>query len=112
MKKIQLLVYFILTLFPYLGFGQEESVASLNLNQPLADQLPPLDSLISMAISYNPSIKMNQELEGVANQRIKLEKSSWTNLIRGYYDYSVGNQSLVRSEERRVGKECRSWWWP
>src|SRR5690554_55818 len=97
MKKIQLLVYFILTLFPYSGFGQEESIPSLNLNQPLADQLPPLDSLISMAISYNPSIKMNQELEGVANQRIKLEKSSWTNLIRGYYDYSVGNQSLVVS---------------
>src|SRR5690554_969039 len=22
------------------------------------------------------------------------------------------NGKVIRSEERRVGKECRSWWWP
>src|SRR5205814_7500940 len=25
---------------------------------------------------------------------------------------TIGDPSRQRSEERRVGKECRSWWWP
>jgi len=96
MTKSPLLTYFFfLVLFPLAGYGQDDNVQILNLNRPIADQLPPLDSLISMAVSYNPTVRLNQELEGVAADRVKLEKNSWTSLIRGYYDYSSGNQSLV-----------------
>src|SRR5690554_8135562 len=26
--------------------------------------------------------------------------------------FCAGGDIVARSEERRVGKECRSWWWP
>lgn len=95
MRKVLFLSLFFLVLSPIVGFGQDEKVQNITLNQPISEQLPPLDSLISMAVAYNPTIKLNQELEGVAADRIKLEKNSWTDLIRGYYDYSAGSQSLV-----------------
>src|SRR5690242_3914137 len=33
-------------------------------------------------------------------------------LLNGLYDAKLDGQSVLRSEERRVGKECRSRWWP
>src|SRR5690348_18252325 len=32
--------------------------------------------------------------------------------IRIWEEYDRDSQSLIRSEERRVGKECRARWWP
>lgn len=86
---------FFLTLMPMFGFSQDEKVRNIDLNQPLVEQLPPLDSLISMAVAHNPTVKLNRELVGVAEDRVKLERNSWTEMVRGYYDYSTGNQSLV-----------------
>lgn len=86
---------FFLTLLPILGYGQDENIRNIDLNQPLVEQLPPLDSLISMAVAHNPTVKLNRELVGVAEDRVKLERNSWTEMVRGYYDYSTGNQSLV-----------------
>lgn len=94
--KIKTAFYYgLLLLFPAISYCQEGTMPTLDLNRPVSEQLPPLDSLIQMAINYNPTVKLNQELQGVAEQRIKLEKSAWTNSIRGYVDYSTGNQSLV-----------------
>jgi outer membrane protein TolC len=92
---LSLLSVIILTALPTLGFSQEEDFPNINLNQPIAEQLPPLDALIAMAVAHNPTVKLNQELVGIAADRVKLEKNSWTEMIRGYYDYSTGNQSLV-----------------
>lgn len=94
-KLVGLFPFLLLALFPVMGFCQDEQLRYLDLNQPIGEQLPPLDSLISMAIAHNPTVKLNQELEGVAADRVKLEKKAWTEWIRGYYDYSAGNQSLV-----------------
>lgn len=94
-KSLRLLPLFFLALFPILGFGQDENPRSIDLNRSIAEQLPSLDSLINMAIAHHPTVKLNQELVGVAADRVKLEKNSWTEMVRGYYDYSTGNQSLV-----------------
>jgi outer membrane protein TolC len=79
--------------------GQEpgNAIAPLDLSKDITTQLPTLDSLIQMAVAYHPTIKLNQELEGVAEQRIQLAKRSWANLLRGYADYSHGNQSIITS---------------
>src|SRR3712207_9335481 len=46
---------------------------------------------------------------GVVQRTVKLEKAS---LIRARLYGSAGDWDLGRSEERRVGKECRSRWSP
>ena len=94
-KSLRFLPLFFLALLPILGFGQDENPRSIDLNRSIAEQLPSLDSLINMAIAHHPTVKLNQELVGVAADRVKLEKNSWTEMVRGYYDYSTGNQSLV-----------------
>lgn len=95
LKTLPFLPISIFALLPILAFGQVENVQNIDLNRPIAEQLPPLDSLIDMAVAHHPTVKLNQELEGVAADRVKLEKNSWTEMVRGYYDYSAGNQSLV-----------------
>ncbi len=94
-KLLPFLPLLFLTLLPIPGFSQEEKAQILDLNRPLSEQLPPLDSLIAMAVAHNPTVKLNQELVAVAADRVRLERNSWTEMVRGYYDYSVGNQSLV-----------------
>lgn len=94
-KNLASFLLFFLTLLPIFGFSQDENIRNIDLNRPLVEQLPPLDSLISMAVAHNPTVKLNRELVGVAADRVKLEKNSWTEMVRGYYDYSTGNQSLV-----------------
>lgn len=94
-KFLRILPLFVLPFMPFLGFGQDDEPRGIDLNRSIAEQLPSLDSLISMAISHHPTVKLNQELVGVAADRVKLEKNSWTEMVRGYYDYSTGNQSLV-----------------
>lgn len=94
-----------LSLFYFLGFftfseGLRAQQAAayfedLDLNVSLEDQLPPLDSLIDMAIAQHPTIRLNEALIGSAESRLNLAKKSWTNLLRGYIDYGYGNQAIV-----------------
>ncbi|WP_339902426.1 TolC family protein [uncultured Cyclobacterium sp.] len=75
---------------------QENEIAKyINLTEPLEDQLPDLDSLIKIAITNHPTVKVNEALIGSAEARIKLAKKSWSNLIRVYSDYSYGNQAIL-----------------
>jgi outer membrane protein TolC len=80
-------------------FAQEEiSIEEIiDLNNPLENQLPKLDSLISVAISNHPTIKVNEALVGSAETRVKLAKKSWSNLFRVYADYGYGNQAILYS---------------
>lgn len=84
-------------LFPRIGNSQDFQKApnTLNLNIDIAEQLPSLDSLIQMAVAYHPTVKLNHELEGAAEQRMRLARRSWSNLLRAYADYSTGNQSII-----------------
>lgn len=67
----------------------------IDLNLSLEEQLPPLDSLIDMAIAQHPTIRLNEALIGSAESRLKLARKSWTSLLRGYVDYGYGNQAIV-----------------
>lgn len=86
-------------IFTRMAISQEVGgpVAPLDLSKDISAQLPTLDSLIQMAVAFHPTIKLNQELEGVAEERIQLAKRSWSQLLRGYADYSNGNQSIITS---------------
>lgn len=94
-----------LSLIYFLGFftlgesvfaQQEEAIlGELNLTIPIENQLPPLDSLIDLAIGQHPTVQLNEALVGSAESRLKLAKKSWTNLLRGYIDYGYGNQAIV-----------------
>src|SRR5690348_18348489 len=61
--------------------------------------------------------------EAAGLDRMKISSQTWrrgglgskalvTFTVRNDNDYSVKDVEIVRSEERRVGKECRSRWWP
>lgn len=88
-----------LLFFPANGQGQgTPSVPTgIDMDRDITEQLPPLDVLIQMAVDYHPTVRLNQELEGAAEQRILLAKRSWTHHLRGYADYSHGNQSIITS---------------
>ncbi|WP_245189720.1 TolC family protein [Lunatimonas salinarum] len=72
----------------------EESVY-FDLNRRIEDQLPTLDSLIGLALTNHPTVKLNEELIGSAEARVRLAKKSWSSLIRGYVDYGYGNQAII-----------------
>ncbi|MFC4873273.1 TolC family protein [Negadavirga shengliensis] len=87
------------------GFAQtdENTFHAFDLNKDLGGQLPPLDELIDMAISNHPTIKLNEELIGSAEARVKLARKSWTNQLRGYFDYGYGNQVILATGPQGTG---------
>lgn len=68
---------------------------TFDLNKDLFLQLPSLDSLILIAVQSHPTVKLNQELIGSADQRLKIAQRTWTNMLSGFVNYGYGNQSLV-----------------
>jgi outer membrane protein TolC len=96
MLKVFIASMFMLVFFEK-SWSQDEiqSIYGFDLNVGMERQLPPLDSLIDLAVSYHPTIKMNEALIGSAESRVKLAKKSWSNLLRGYVDYGYGNQAIV-----------------
>ncbi|MCC5935919.1 MAG: TolC family protein [Lunatimonas sp.] len=77
--------------------AQDDSreIGYFDLNKRIEDQLPPLDSLIDLALINHPTVKLNEELIGSAEARVRLAKKSWSSLIRGYVDYGYGNQAII-----------------
>ncbi len=96
MLKLFIAGVFMLVFFKT-SWSQDElqRVNGFDLNVGMERQLPSLDSLIDLAISHHPTIKVNEALIGSAESRVKLEKKSWSNLVRGYFDYGYGNQAIV-----------------
>lgn len=95
-----MLKYFILGLYLFVSsslIAQEEipTVYNFNTQVSIEEQLPSLDSLIAIAISFHPTIKLNEALIGSATYRVNLAKKSWSSLIRGYLDYGYGNQAII-----------------
>src|SRR5690606_3392747 len=112
MAKIASFVLFLIVSLPLASLAQDKEPINLNLNIPIDEQLPSLDSLIEMAVAHNPTVKLNQELVGIAADKVKLERNSWTEMVRGYYDYSADNPSLVvtgvqSSDLNKIGRASR-----
>jgi outer membrane protein TolC len=68
---------------------------TFDLNKDIYLQLPSLDSLIIIAVQNHPTVKLNQELIGSADQRLKIAQKTWTNMLSGFMNYGYGNQTLV-----------------
>lgn len=94
-KKIILGVYLCMICEVIIAQEEIQPVYNFNLQLNIEDQLPSLDSLIQIAISYHPTVKLNEALIGSANARINLAKKSWSTLLRGYLDYGYGNQAII-----------------
>ncbi len=81
------------------AYGQspaaDNSLRAFDLNTDINLQLPPLDSLIILAVEQHPTIRLNQELEGAAQRRVDLAAKTWTNMIGAFFNYGYGNQNLV-----------------
>nr|MBI1229741.1 transporter [Cytophagales bacterium] len=95
-----MLKYFILGLYLFVSsslIAQDEisTVYNFDTQVSIEEQLPSLDSLIAIAISFHPTIKLNEALIGSATSRVNLAKKSWSSLIRGYLDYGYGNQAII-----------------
>lgn len=75
--------------------SSESPLQAFDLNTDINLQLPPLDSLILLAIGQHPTIRLNQELEGAAQRRIDLAAKTWTNMVGAFFNYGYGNQNLV-----------------
>lgn len=95
LKKLIISIYFIVTCGGLIAQEENSNVYNFNLQRSIEEQLPSLDSLIDIAISYHPTVKLNEALIGSANSRINLAKKSWSTLLRGYIDYGYGNQAII-----------------
>jgi outer membrane protein TolC len=73
----------------------QDATQTFDLNKDLYLQLPPLDSLIIIAVQNHPTVNLNQELIGSADQRLKIAQKTWTNMLSGFMNYGYGNQTLV-----------------
>ena len=62
-----------------------------------------------ITVSYEDGPKV-EEVEAIANKYAY--DSSQCDAMTDYYDYRPTEFTRIRSEERRVGKECRSRWSP
>ncbi|WP_158856550.1 TolC family protein [Lunatibacter salilacus] len=95
LKKLITSVIVVVICGELIAQGETQAVYNFNLQQSIEEQLPSLDSLIDIAISYHPTVKLNQALIGSATSRINLAKKSWSSLLRGYVDYGYGNQAII-----------------
>ena len=68
-----------------------------------------LASLSSLALADNEVDGLRQDLEKIITYIEKLKELDTTDVEP---TYQVTGLELLRSEERRVGKECRSRWSP
>ncbi|MEQ1796426.1 MAG: TolC family protein [Lacibacter sp.] len=89
-----LLAVFLLSAY-HVSAQEEEFLNKVKPGKNLSDQLPPLDTLIKMAVEYHPSVKVNDELVNSAKQRVSVENNAWLNWISPYGNYSFGNQTII-----------------
>lgn len=95
LKKIIISIYLVVICGKLIAQEENSDVYNFNLQLSIEEQLPSLDSLINIAISSHPTVKLNQALIESATSRINLAKKSWSSLLRGYIDYGYGNQAII-----------------
>lgn len=69
----------------------------LDSNISLAFSLPPLDSLMELAVRNHPATQLNQAMADASFEKWKVQKRSWSTNAGGFFNYSLGNQSLLIS---------------
>lgn len=92
------------SIFITLLFGSESLLAqdsTMVFANPMpisvAETLPSLDSLIYLAVKNHPTIQLNEAMSQASFEKLKVQKRSWSTNVSGFYNYSLGNQSLIIS---------------
>lgn len=77
----------------------QDSTAVFTTPEPvsIAESLPSLDSLIFLAVKNHPTIQLNEAMSQASFEKLKVQKRSWSTNVSGFYNYSLGNQSLIIS---------------
>ena len=75
-------------------------------NRHLEDQLVEKDHDLRV---QTEAIKDVDVKNALADRKARIQMEEW---VEGYVNLDLRHMSLTRSEERRVGKECRSRWSP
>ena len=57
-------------------------------------------------------MKTNDLITSALSQKMKWKKTQTNDVLNAFLEIIRKNLSTTRSEERRVGKECRSRWSP
>src|SRR2546421_7704810 len=95
-----------LRLFSFFFFQAEDGIRDLIVTGVQTCALP---------ISTNTTVDIGGVRRGVRKRRLKREVLNHARILRQVVVDSVARSDhrlLLRSEERRVGKECRSRWSP
>ncbi|MCE7053734.1 TolC family protein [Algoriphagus sp. AGSA1] len=74
--------------------GIEEGIEGFDLFQDISEQLPTLDSLILIAVSYSPSVKTAVYQSETEEQRLALQKKFWTNHVSLFGNMATGSQGV------------------
>src|ERR1051326_249947 len=86
----------------YLAVGIDANVSTVFIQSDVPEHT-------ELAWMLNCVTRMG-ELQRMTQFKDKARKQQEENVTVGYFDYPVLMASDIRSEERRVGKECRSRW--
>src|SRR5690554_7998933 len=97
-KKIQFTLIMKFSLLALMFFALNNSV--------YAQVVTPKDGMIMHNKSQRPSIFVNIDPEP------KPLKKAWKSFLKDNYDFKIKGIGFLRSEERRVGKECSLVSWP
>ena len=106
---VSALTTLLLIIFPCLIKAQVNTdsftttTTTLDESKDLADQLVPLDSIITIALIHSPGIKFQQDLVDAADYQVKFMQRIWTNNLIGFVNYSAGNQNLVAADSQTPG---------
>ncbi|WP_192349427.1 TolC family protein [Algoriphagus sp. Y33] len=69
-------------------------IEGFNLFEDISGQLPSLDSLVQIAISYSPSVQTAVHQSVTETERLILQKKFWTNHIQAFANVAAGNQGV------------------
>lgn len=83
--------------------GAKTDSVWIDESSDLAQQLIPLDSIITLAIINSPQVKYQTALINESKYQVDFVKKLWTNNIVGFANYSVGNQNLVSADSQVPG---------
>jgi len=94
----------ILFLVYTLNISAQEAIPDIPMNDGLSSQLISLDSILTLAMNYYPTIDYYSSLVDKAEQEITMTKRMWQNNIFGFGNYSTGDQRILTGSSNLPGE--------
>jgi outer membrane protein TolC len=85
----------LLICFPEIFSQQANKISVFDLSRDIEEQLPPLDTLMLIAHERSPMVLKFAATSRAEQEKISLQKKTWTNHIQIFGNYSTGNQGAI-----------------